>query len=184
MVFVLVPCIKIYQTFQSIETTCTKGNCFITFYCMDYFMHFYYYWFLLPIIIYYWSIFLPKTPMRTVPDHIPRPDYANHPDGFPASERAVKGSTNIIMLNDEDQESLRVACKVKKEVSNTYNREIIIFVASEIRFFSVFFFYKYYIRFTWIFLVLIKTWYTFDKHQLQNIILWPTQFEVICLKYR
>ena len=52
--------------------------------------------------------------MRTVPDHIPRPDYANHPEGYPASERAVRGSTNILALDDEEQEALRVACKVRE----------------------------------------------------------------------
>ena len=50
--------------------------------------------------------------MRTVPDHIGRPDYAEHPYGFPASEREVRGSTNIIQLNDEEQEDLRVAGRV------------------------------------------------------------------------
>ena len=50
--------------------------------------------------------------MRKVPESIARPDYADHPDGFPASERAVRGSTNIVVLSEEDQESLRVACKV------------------------------------------------------------------------
>ena len=50
--------------------------------------------------------------MRSVPDHIPRPDYADHPDGYPASERAARGSTNIIQLNDEEQEGMRVAGKV------------------------------------------------------------------------
>ena len=50
--------------------------------------------------------------MRTVPDHIGRPDYALHPEGFPASERAVRGSTNIIHLTDDEQEDLRVAGRV------------------------------------------------------------------------
>ena len=50
--------------------------------------------------------------MRTVPDRIGRPDYAEHPHGFPASERAVRGSTNIIQLTDEEKEELRVAGKV------------------------------------------------------------------------
>jgi len=31
--------------------------------------------------------------------------------GFPAAERAMRGSTNIEILSDEDQELLRVACK-------------------------------------------------------------------------
>jgi len=58
----------------------------------------------------------PVTPMRIVPDHIPRPDYANHPDGFPASERSMRGSTNIQCLDDDEQEALRVACKLGREV--------------------------------------------------------------------
>jgi len=31
--------------------------------------------------------------------------------GFPTAERAIRGSTNIETLSDEDQELLRVACK-------------------------------------------------------------------------
>jgi len=32
--------------------------------------------------------------------------------GFPASERSMRGSTNIEVLSEEDQETLRLACKV------------------------------------------------------------------------
>ena len=32
---------------------------------------------------------------RVVPDHIPRPDYANHPEGYPMSEMKLKGNTYI-----------------------------------------------------------------------------------------
>lgn len=49
---------------------------------------------------------------RTVPDHIPRPDYADHPEGIPLSEQSVKLSSHIKVLNDEEQEEMRVACKV------------------------------------------------------------------------
>lgn len=83
-----------------------------------------------------------------VPDTIPRPDYADHPEGkaslldkkpntsfiqdiegmfyhlltahelfmsgVPISERQMRGSTNIKILTDEEQEDLRVTCKVKK----------------------------------------------------------------------
>jgi len=31
--------------------------------------------------------------------------------GYPTAERAIRGSTNIETLTDEDQELLRVACK-------------------------------------------------------------------------
>ncbi|XP_069125180.1 methionine aminopeptidase 1-like [Argopecten irradians] len=56
------------------------------------------------------------TPRRTVPDHIPRPDYADHPEGVPISERQMRGTTNIKVLSDEEQEGLRVACKLGREV--------------------------------------------------------------------
>lgn len=53
---------------------------------------------------------------RVVPDHIPRPDYADHPEGFPISEQKLKGNTYIRQLDDEEVESLRVACKLGREV--------------------------------------------------------------------
>lgn len=52
------------------------------------------------------------SPARTVPDHIQRPDYADHPDGIPLSEQSVKLSSHIKVLNDEEQEEMRIACKV------------------------------------------------------------------------
>ncbi|GAB6018876.1 Methionine aminopeptidase 1 [Chamberlinius hualienensis] len=58
----------------------------------------------------------PVSNRRSVPDHIPRPDYADHPQGFPASEQAVRGSTSISVLNDEDIEDMRVAGKLAREV--------------------------------------------------------------------
>lgn len=53
---------------------------------------------------------------RKVPDHIPRPDYADHPEGFPLSEQKLKGNTYIRQLDDEEIEALRVACKIGREV--------------------------------------------------------------------
>ena len=32
---------------------------------------------------------------REVPDTIPRPDYADHPEGYPVSEMKLKGNTYI-----------------------------------------------------------------------------------------
>nr|XP_022903804.1 methionine aminopeptidase 1 isoform X1 [Onthophagus taurus] len=58
----------------------------------------------------------PQTPIRTVPDRIPRPDYADHPKGFPLSEQAVKGSSQIKILDDEEIEGMRVSCKLGREV--------------------------------------------------------------------
>lgn len=53
------------------------------------------------------------SPARIVPDHIQRPDYADHPEGIPLSEQSVKLSSHIKVLNEEEQESMRVACKVR-----------------------------------------------------------------------
>ncbi|KAH9643318.1 hypothetical protein HF086_012988 [Spodoptera exigua] len=58
----------------------------------------------------------PPGPKRTVPPHIGRPDYADHPTGFPASENAVKGSGQIKVLDDEEIEGMRVACRLGREV--------------------------------------------------------------------
>lgn len=46
----------------------------------------------------------PQSEKRTVPPHIPRPDYADHPQGYPVSEQAVKGSSQIKVLDDEEIE--------------------------------------------------------------------------------
>lgn len=48
-----------------------------------------------------------------MPAHIPRPDYADHPQGHPLSEIAERGSTTIKVLDDEEIEGLKVACKVR-----------------------------------------------------------------------
>ncbi len=51
-----------------------------------------------------------------MPDHIPRPDYADHPEGFPLSEQRLKGNTYVRQLDDEELECLRVACRLGREV--------------------------------------------------------------------
>jgi len=53
---------------------------------------------------------------RTVPDTIPRPDYASHSEGLPLSEQRLKGNTYIRQLDDNEIESLRVACRLGREV--------------------------------------------------------------------
>ncbi|XP_025837373.1 methionine aminopeptidase 1 [Agrilus planipennis] len=58
----------------------------------------------------------PQTPKRTVPQSIGRPDYADHPNGYPLSEQAVKGSSQIKVLDDEEIEGVKVACKLGREV--------------------------------------------------------------------
>ncbi|TGZ67433.1 hypothetical protein CRM22_004810 [Opisthorchis felineus] len=55
-----------------------------------------------------------KTPTRTLPDMIERPDYAE--SGVPHSERQAKGSHMIQILNDDEAECMRVTCKLAREV--------------------------------------------------------------------
>lgn len=49
---------------------------------------------------------------REVPEHIKRPDYATHPTGLSVSEQSMRGSAQIKILDDEEIEGMRVACKV------------------------------------------------------------------------
>lgn len=49
---------------------------------------------------------------RTVPAHIPRPDYADHPSGKSLSEEAERGKTTIKILDDEEIEGMKVACRL------------------------------------------------------------------------
>lgn len=58
----------------------------------------------------------PTIPKRDVPRSIGRPDYADHPEGLPLSEQAVRGSAQIKILDDEEIEGMRVACKLGREV--------------------------------------------------------------------
>ena len=58
---------------------------------------------------------------RTVPDTIPRPDYASHSEGLPLSEQRLKGNTYIRQLDDNEIESLRVACRLGK-LLYTFNK--------------------------------------------------------------
>lgn len=57
-----------------------------------------------------------REPRREVPEHIKRPDYATHPAGFSVSEQTVRGSAQIKVLDDEEIEGMRVACKLGREV--------------------------------------------------------------------
>ncbi|XP_067671266.1 methionine aminopeptidase 1-like [Haliotis asinina] len=56
------------------------------------------------------------TPKRQVPDTIGRPDYADHPEGVPLTERQLRGTTNIKILDDEEKEGMAVACRLGREV--------------------------------------------------------------------
>nr|CDS30999.1 methionyl aminopeptidase 1 (M24 family) [Hymenolepis microstoma] len=55
-----------------------------------------------------------KTPFRTVPDSINRPEYAD--TGIPKSEREAKSSHSIISLNLDEMEGMRTTGKLAREV--------------------------------------------------------------------
>lgn len=58
-----------------------------------------------------------KTPRRTVPPHIARPDYADHPRGFPESEdRDKRTNTTIRVYTPTEIEGIRLACRIGREV--------------------------------------------------------------------
>ncbi|KAF5402282.1 Methionine aminopeptidase [Paragonimus heterotremus] len=55
-----------------------------------------------------------KTPTRTLPTSIQRPDYSD--SGIPHSERQAKGSHVILTLDDSEIECMRVTSKLAREV--------------------------------------------------------------------
>mmetsp|Transcript_47860 Transcript_47860/g.94803 ORF Transcript_47860/g.94803 Transcript_47860/m.94803 type:complete len:400 (+) Transcript_47860:36-1235(+) len=58
-----------------------------------------------------------KTARRTVPEHIARPDYADHPRGFPTSEDLDRRTnTSIRIYTPSEIELIRAACKIGREV--------------------------------------------------------------------
>lgn len=71
----------------------------------------------------------PQTPKRTVPLTIGRPDYADHPSGFPISEQALKGTSQIKVLDDEEIEAMRVSCKLGREVLDEAARLVLFFIS-------------------------------------------------------
>ncbi|ELU18778.1 hypothetical protein CAPTEDRAFT_184699 [Capitella teleta] len=73
----------------------------------------------------------PVSPMRKVPESIPRPDYADHEEGYPTSERESRGSSTIIQLPEEDQELLRLACKLGREVLDVAAKAAAVGVTTE-----------------------------------------------------
>lgn len=58
----------------------------------------------------------PQSEKRVVKASIARPDYADHKEGFPASERAARGSSVIKALNDTELEDMKIACRLGREV--------------------------------------------------------------------
>ncbi|XP_071953603.1 methionine aminopeptidase 1-like [Antedon mediterranea] len=56
------------------------------------------------------------SPKREVLPEIDKPDYASDVKGYPASEMAVRGSTQIKVLSSEEIEILRETCRLGREV--------------------------------------------------------------------
>lgn len=56
----------------------------------------------------------PLSAKREVPAHIKRPDYSE--DGIPRSERSIRGSSVIQVLNKDDIEKMRKVCRLGREV--------------------------------------------------------------------
>lgn len=59
--------------------------------------------------------YYPLSEKRHVPPHIQRPDYSDHPEGYPASEMQVKRNTQIQVLCADDIESMRTVCRFARE---------------------------------------------------------------------
>ena len=58
----------------------------------------------------------PLSSPRLVPDSIMKPDYANDPNGYPRSEMAIKGSSQIKVLNSSQIEKMKKVCSISREV--------------------------------------------------------------------
>ncbi|VDN02294.1 unnamed protein product [Thelazia callipaeda] len=58
----------------------------------------------------------PVTSKRIVPENIMKPDYAFRADGVSECERLARFSNEIKVLNDEEIDQMRVACKLAREV--------------------------------------------------------------------
>jgi methionyl aminopeptidase len=66
-----------------------------------------------------------KTPKRTVPDHIMKPDYAIHPMGFPLSEQEDRRSnTTIKVYSAAEIAGIREACRIGREVLDIAGRAV------------------------------------------------------------
>eukprot|EP00053_Salpingoeca_punica_P006845 m.63883 g.63883 ORF g.63883 m.63883 type:complete len:384 (+) comp13885_c0_seq1:51-1202(+) len=71
----------------------------------------------------------PKTGRRTLPAKIVRPDYAE--TGIPKSEIKNRQSTIARCLDDEEQETMRVVCKLGREVLDEGARAIAVGVTTD-----------------------------------------------------
>ncbi|KAL3071917.1 hypothetical protein niasHT_039742 [Heterodera trifolii] len=66
----------------------------------------------------------PQSARRAVPEHIPRPDYALHPEGVSLEERNARNSGQIRVLNEDEQLGMRLASKLGREVLDEAARAI------------------------------------------------------------
>lgn len=73
----------------------------------------------------------PQTARRKVPAHIPKPDYATHPEGKPISEKIYRKGGTIKILCDEEIEAMRVAGKLGREVLDEVARVIDVGVTTD-----------------------------------------------------
>lgn len=64
----------------------------------------------------------PLSPPRPIPDSIVKPDYAY--DGIPRSEAKWVGKYNVKILTPEEQEGMRKACRMTREVLDIAAREL------------------------------------------------------------
>lgn len=65
------------------------------------------------------------TPQKSVPSHIPRPDYADHPEGKSMSEQMDKQTnTTIKKYTAEEIEGIRAACRIGREVLDIAGRAV------------------------------------------------------------
>ena len=58
-----------------------------------------------------------QSPRRIVPPEIPRPDYAEHPTGFPFSESEDKRTGSVMKIYTKAEiDGIRAACRIGREV--------------------------------------------------------------------
>jgi len=68
-------------------------------------------------------------PIRSVPNHIPKPDYAE--TGEPISENALRNSTSIEVKTPEQIEAMRKVCRLAREVLDIAGRAAKVGVTTE-----------------------------------------------------
>lgn len=64
----------------------------------------------------------PIAPPRTVPDSVPRPDYAVRPDGYPAKEMESKQQRVVAEWSGAAVDAIRQTCRKAREVLDEAHR--------------------------------------------------------------